>query len=259
MLLAPLLLIFAAAVVWLCVWPPAWAPLAITELGRNYDRQFALTLVVTGVLFVAAHLLLIYVVMRYRNRDRTVSSWCGFRGMQILWTVAMTATLALLGLTGARLWGGPGAPPAVPDMETIEVTAHQFAWSFRYAGPDKKFGRTEVKLIDDAAANPFGVDRHDPAALDDRMTSTLRVPVDTEIQLLLKARDVIHDFFVRELRLKQDVVPGMEIPYRFRAERLGVYEIACSELCGLGHSQMRSTMEVMSKADYAHWIASPRQ
>ncbi len=255
MFLAPLLLIFAALVAWLCVWPPAWAPLAITAAGRNYDQQFALTLAVTGVLFVAAHLLLAYVLMRYRKGDGPVSTTIGSRKVEILWTVAMALTFAALGLTGARLWGGPSAPPAGAEAETIEVTAHQFAWNFRYAGPDHRFGHTDVRLIDDAAANPFGLDLHDPAALDDRMTSTLRVPVDTEIQLILKARDVIHDFFVRELRLKQDVVPGMEIPYRFRADRLGVYEIACSELCGLGHSQMRSTMQVMPKSDYTRWIA----
>jgi cytochrome c oxidase subunit 2 len=71
--------------------------------------------------------------------------------------------------------------------------------------------------------------------------------------LILKSRDVIHNFFVRELRLKQDIVPGMEIPFPFQADQIGTYEVPCSELCGLGHHQMRTTLEVMSEADFEKW------
>ena len=65
--------------------------------------------------------------------------------------------------------------------------------------------------------------------------------------------DVIHNFFVRELRMKQDIVPGMEIPLHFQADKIGIYEVPCSELCGLGHFQMRTTMQVMSPADFEQW------
>lgn len=147
--------------------------------------------------------------------------------------------------------------PIPPTIERIEVYAHQFAWNFRYPGPDGVFGRTRLDRINDAAGNPMGLDSADPAAHDDIVTATLRVPAGAEILLLLHSRDVIHDFFVRELRFKQDVVPGMEIPYRFRALTPGVYEIACSELCGLGHSQMRSTVEVMAPSAYRQWISGP--
>jgi cytochrome c oxidase subunit 2 len=85
------------------------------------------------------------------------------------------------------------------------------------------------------------------------VTASLRVPVGRPVVLTLHSRDVIHDFFVRELRLKQDIVPGMDIPYRFQADRIGHFEIACAELCGLGHSQMHGLMEVMSESDYQAW------
>ena len=128
----------------------------------------------------------------------------------------------------------------------IEVMAKQFAWSFRYPGPDGKFGRTDLKLINDAGGNPFGIDDKDPAGKDDIVSASLKVPAGKPIQLIMRSRDVIHNFFVRELRLKQDIVPGMEIPFHFQADVIGVYEVPCSELCGLGHHQMRTTLEVMS-------------
>ena len=128
----------------------------------------------------------------------------------------------------------------------IEVDAHQFAWNFRYAGKDGKLGRTDLRLISDAGGNPLGLDPSDPASKDDIVVSTLRVPVGRDIVLTLKSRDVVHDFFVRELRVKQDVVPGMQIPFRFRAEKTGAFEIACAELCGLGHSQMRALKLVLA-------------
>ena len=94
----------------------------------------------------------------------------------------------------------------------------QFAWSFRYPGPDGKFGRTDLKLINDAAGNPFGLDEKDPAGKDDIVSASLKVPAGKPIKLIMHSRDVIHNFFVRELRMKQDIVPGMEIPLHFQAD-----------------------------------------
>src|SRR5437773_11803153 len=117
-------------------------------------------------------------------------------------------------------------------------------------GPDSKLGRTDLKFINDANRNPFGIDESDPAGKDDIVNAALKIPVGKPILLILKSRDVIHNFFVRELRLKQDLVPGMEIPFPFTADQTGTYEVACSELCGLGHHQMRTTLEVMWEADF---------
>jgi cytochrome c oxidase subunit 2 len=137
--------------------------------------------------------------------------------------------------------------------EIIHVEAHQFAWSFHYPGPDGAFGHTNIALISDAGANPIGLDPADPAGKDDIVTATLRIPAKRDVLLLLHSRDVIHDFFVRELRTKQDIVPGMEIPLELRVETPGTYEIACAELCGLGHSQMRSVLIAMPAAEYDQW------
>ena len=101
-------------------------------------------------------------------------------------------------------------PPA--DAVPIEVLGKQFAWSFRYPGPDGKFGRTDLKLVNDSGGNPFGLDDKDPASKDDIVSASLKIPAGKPIKLIMHSRDVIHNFFVRELRVKQDIVPGMEIP-----------------------------------------------
>jgi cytochrome c oxidase subunit 2 len=107
--------------------------------------------------------------------------------------------------------------------------------------------------VNDAAGNPFGLDDRDPTGKDDIVSATLRVPVGRQITLTLTSLDLIHSFFVRELRMKQDVVPGMRIPLSFKTDRVGIYEIPCAELCGLGHYQMRTTMTVMTADRYDTW------
>jgi cytochrome c oxidase subunit 2 len=176
--------------------------------------------------------------------------------MEFLWTAATAVLFIGASLAGMNIWAQVhlSTPPA--NAIPVEVLAKQFAWSFRYPGPDGKFGRTDLKLINDSAGNPFGLDDKDPAGKDDIVSASLKVPVGAPIHLILHSRDVIHNFFVRELRLKQDIVPGMEIPFYFQADKIGTYEVPCSELCGLGHFQMRTTLQVMSQADFDQWKQS---
>ena len=137
----------------------------------------------------------------------------------------------------------------------IEVWGQQFAWYFRYPGPDGKFGPTHVDKVNDATANYLGLDRdHDADSKDDIVTSTLSIPVNRPVQLILRSKDVTHSFFVRELRFKQDLVPGMIIPVHFTATQTGRYEIACAELCGLGHYRMRAFLQVLSDDDLKKWL-----
>ena len=119
---------------------------------------------------------------------------------------------------------------------------------------DGQFGRTSPELVDDEATNYIGLDDTDPAAQDDLVLPNMAVPVNRPVEVILRAKDVTHAFFVRELRIKQDAVPGMEIPIHFTATRIGTYEVACAELCGLGHYRMRSTLEVLSEENYASWL-----
>lgn len=251
--LVALLVAVIVSVVVLFAAPPAWFPAPISSLATTFDAQFTRTLWLTGVGFLAVQLLLIYVIVRYRKRGTTPATFSSNMRLELIWTTVTVALFFGIALLGMPVFTVPRLGPEPRGAEIIEVDAHQFAWNFRYPGPDGKFGRTDLRLISDAGGDPLGLDPSDPAGKDDIVTSTLRVPVGRDVVLTLKSRDVVHDFFVRELRVKQDVVPGMEIPYRFRAEKTGAFEIACAELCGLGHSQMRAVMLVMPAGDYDRW------
>jgi len=229
---------------------PVWFPAPITAEALAYDHQFTLTLWITGIIFIAAQLLLAWTIIRGRKR-LAASPTTGHRRLELTWIAATAALFISLSLLGSRGWAK--VPTAGPGKETIEVHAHQFAWNFRYPGPDGRFGHTAIEFISDAGGNPVGIDPKDPAGKDDIVAATLRVPAQRDVLLLLHSRDVIHDFFVPELRTKQDIVPGMEIPLKIHVDRPGTYEIACAELCGLGHSQMRSILIAMPPAEYDQW------
>jgi cytochrome c oxidase subunit 2 len=238
-----------------------WFPTAISRHAAAYDVQFTRTLIAAGAMFVSAQIAVAAVVWRFRGRrtaapliQKTLSG-----RVEIIWTAATTVLFLGLLALGARAWTAVQFSPAPANAEIVEVLAKQFAWNFRYPGPDGRFGRTDIHLVNDAAGNPFGLDLQDAAAKDDIVTATLRVPAGRPVQLMLTSQDVVHSFFVRELRLKQDLVPGMRIPLHFVADVPGTYEVPCAELCGLGHFQMRTTMIVMLAPDFDRWKREQKQ
>jgi cytochrome c oxidase subunit 2 len=114
-----------------------------------------------------------------------------------------------------------------------EITGRQFEWRIRYAGQDGKVGtEDDVELVND-----------------------LHLPVNEEIVLSIKSMDVLHSFFLPNLRVKQDVVPGMKQFVWFRATRTGVYDIVCAELCGWGHYKMRGRVTFESREQFDRWLA----
>jgi cytochrome c oxidase subunit II len=250
MLLGLILLLITLAGCILFAVKPVWFPAAITAEALRYDHQFTWTLWIAGAIFVAVQVLLAWAIFRGRRRPNA-SFVTGNRRLELAWLGATAVLFMALSVAGSRGWAK--VPVASPGKETIEVYAHQFAWSFRYPGPDGHFGRTAIEFISDAGGNSVGIDPKDAAGKDDIVTATLRIPAGRNVLLLLHSRDVIHDFFVPELRTKQDIVPGMEIPLEVHVDQPGSYEIACAELCGLGHSQMRSVLIVMPGAEYDRW------
>ncbi|HKD06178.1 MAG TPA: hypothetical protein VKB79_09780 [Bryobacteraceae bacterium] len=246
MLFGPILILVVVAACGLFIIRPAWFPLPISSDALLYDRQFSWTLWIIGFAFVAVQLLLAYAALKRRGGIAPKSRW-----LEVGWTVATAAIFLTLAGLGSRGWARtPGSPAG---KEIIEVYSRQFAWNFRYPGADGRFGKTRIDLISDSGGNPLGLDPADPDGADDIVTASLRIPAGRDVLLLLHSRDVIHDFFVRELRTKQDIVPGMEIPLEVHVDGPGEYEIACAELCGLGHSQMRSFLIVMNGDDFDHW------
>lgn len=231
-----------------------WFPDPINVLGREIDAQFGRTLVITGIVFVLSQLGLAWVIFRYRDRGGRATYSHGHNAMEILWTLATTVMFVGLGIYAEGSWAavhfrGPGE-----GAIQVEVTGQQFAWNFRYPGADGKFGRIDPKFISDASANPVGLDDSDPDTKDDLVVPVIAVPVNRPVELLIRSKDVTHSFFVRELRLKQDAVPGMVIRIHFTADKTGQFEIACAELCGLGHHRMRTFLQVLPEAEYEQWL-----
>ncbi|MBI4903348.1 MAG: cupredoxin domain-containing protein [Acidobacteria bacterium] len=231
-----------------------WFPAPINTHAAAFDSYFSANLIFSGIVFLAAQLALGWLIWRHRNRGQQAVHSDGNNRMELLWT-SLTAILFLGAAIGsARMWSDVHLSTFSTTPMRIEASGKQFAWNFRYPGADGKFGKTDARLANDAAGNPAGILPDDPAGKDDIVNAALRIPAGRPVQLILRSNDVLHNFFVRELRVKQDLVPGLDIPLHILADKPGEYEIACSELCGLGHHQMRSVMIVLPQPDFDSWL-----
>jgi cytochrome c oxidase subunit II len=241
-----------------------WLPVDVSVHGPGIDHQFMITLVMCGIIFVAAQLALGYVVWKYQDRGgpRRAGYSHGNSRLEVLWTTAALILFSGVNLMGYHIWANMHFTGAAPGALRIEVQGQQFAYYFRYPGPDGKFGPIHLNKVDDATGNFFGLDRdHDADAKDDVVTATLGIPVGRPVELILHSRDVGHSVFVPALRIHQDMLPGLDIPIHFTAtedalnHNGGRYEIVCTQLCGLGHYKMRAFLQVMTEADYEKWLA----
>jgi cytochrome c oxidase subunit 2 len=209
------------------------------------------------VLFVGWGAFFIYVLFRFRAGAHPKASYTGAKGKIAKGTevgVAIVEVILLLFYAIPAWATRVSAFPAESQALVVRVTAEQFSWNVHYPGPDGQFGRREISRV--ASDNPLGLDRNDPAAKDDITTvNQLNVPIDRPVLVQLASKDVIHSFGLFEMRVKQDAIPGMEIPVWFTPNRLGQYEIACSQLCGIGHFRMRGFVTVMSDADFRNFLA----
>ncbi|TMD07612.1 MAG: hypothetical protein E6J01_05600, partial [Chloroflexi bacterium] len=245
----------SAAIFALHIW---WLPPDISVHGGGIDRQLNETMVVAGVLFVLAQLALAAFVWRAgeKQQPRPVKVFPGgATPMVVVATVLVGFEILVLTFVGSKLWAGVYQTLPAPGSLQIEVQAEQFAFYFRYAGKDGKFGGMHPELMNDATENFFGLDpANDTTARDDIVVASLVIPVDQPILLQMHAKDVNHSFYVPELRIQQDFVPGTVIPLHFTATIPGKYELVCTQLCGLGHYNMRAYVEVKTAADFNQWL-----
>jgi cytochrome c oxidase subunit 2 len=243
-------------------------PLAATH-GGQIDGLIGWIHVFMLILFVGWGAFLTFALIRFRKSRNPVADYAGVKSHRSTYleiAVAVVEAVLLFGFA-IPLWAARvDRRPADNEALVVQVTAEQFAWNFHYAGADRVFGKTDIKLLD-LQANPLGLDREDAAAKDDVTTlNQLYLPVNTPIILKLRSKDVIHSFGVPEFRVKQDAVPGFTIPIWFvpnvtTAEmrtRLGnqefQYEIACAQLCGLGHYRMRGFVTVVTQDEFQKWL-----
>ena len=249
-------------------------PALASTHGGQIDGMIGWVHVFMLILFVGWGGFFAYCLVRFRQSRHPVANYTGVTSHVSTYSeigVVVVEAVLLLGFA-IPLWAArvDRMPPA-SDALVVQVTGEQFAWNIHYAGPDGKLGRTDITMID-AQANPLGLDRSDPAAADDVTTvNQLYLPVNKPIIVRLRSKDVIHAFGVPELRVKQDAIPGLTIPIWFvptvtTAEmrtRTGnpafQYEIACAQLCGLGHYRMRGFVTVLAADEFQKWMAAEQE
>jgi cytochrome c oxidase subunit 2 len=235
-----------------------WEPPAdISTHGHLIDSQRDDTMIEAGVSFLAAQTLLAIFIWQFAGskaggKRKTFPG--GAKGLVGAALVLVGAEVLALGAFGTKAWATVYFTPPKADAMPIQVQAGQFAFYFRYPGPDGKFGPIHPEMINEGNQNLFGLDpEHDVESRDDVVTAEMAIPVNKEIHLLMHAKDVSHSFYVPALRVHQDFVPGLDLSLHFTATQIGKYEIVCSQLCGLGHYNMRAYLEVMSQADFDDW------
>jgi len=231
-------------------------PIAASAHAGEIDQMIALTHWLMLILFVGWGLYFVFVLFRFRRGANPKASYVGAKGKISKGTEVAVAIVEVLLLVFYAIpaWAKRvRAFPSENEAVVVRVVSEQFAWNVQYPGPDGRFGRTDIKLV--SADNPLGLDRTDAAAKDDVTTiNQLNLPVDRPVLVHLSTKDVIHSFGLFEMRVKQDAIPGMQIPVWFIPNRVGQYEIACSQLCGLGHFRMRGFVTIQSAADYQKWF-----
>lgn len=236
-----------------------WTAPDISTHGHAIDEQMSETMAEAGISFLASQILLAYFIWRFSRRpkpgEKIRNLPGGAMGLVIAAFLLVGTEVLALGAFGARAWANIYFSPPGPNAMPVQVQAGQFAFYFRYPGPDGKFGPIHPNLLNEANQNFFGLDvDHDPDSKDDIVTAEMAIPVNREIHLLMHSKDVGHAFFVPELRVHQDFVPGLDLSMHFTAARIGRYEIVCTQLCGLGHYNMKAYLSVMSQEDFDSWM-----
>jgi len=209
----------------------SWLPENISTFGPQIDRLFYVVHYIVTVTFVLVMAVFVWCLIMYRHREgRRATYTHGNTTLEIAWTIAPALILVFLGLASKSIWDEVKENIPVGDVQVM-VTGKQFNWEIVYPGPDGKFATEDDLQID----------------------NDLHVPINKKVRINLGAKDVIHSFFVPQLRLKQDALPGRTIGMWFEATKAGIYEIPCAELCGFGHSGMKGRLIVHDAAGYDAW------
>jgi cytochrome c oxidase subunit II len=232
-------------------------PVQASTHAGEIDQMISLVHWLMLVLFVGWGLYFVYVLFRFRKGANRRASYEGAKGKlsKGLEIGIVVVEMVLLVFYAIPAWARRVSQfPSESEAVVVRVVGEQFSWNVHYPGRDGKFGRTDINKV--SADNPLGLDRSDPAAKDDITTiNQLNLPIDRPVLIHLSTKDVIHSFGLYEMRVKQDAIPGMSIPVWFIPNREGQYEIACSQLCGLGHFRMRGYVTIQSAADFQSWMA----
>jgi len=211
----------------------SWLPEDVSTFGGEIDSLFYLIYYITAVTFILVTVLMVVFLIMYRQKEgRRATYTHGNTTLEIIWTIIPAAILIVLSFMSVSTWAKVKRYAPDSDFE-LQVTAKQFNWEVVYPGADHQFGTPD----------------------DVKFDNDLHVPINKVVRVHLSSRDVIHSFFLPNLRLKQDAVPGRTILVWFEATKPGKYELPCAELCGFGHSGMKGWLYVHTPEEYAKWAA----
>lgn len=243
-----------------------------SDHGILVDRMLKYTIIATGLVFVGTQVLLFWYSFKYQESDkRTVYYFPHNNKLELLWTVVPAIVLTILIGFGIVYWYRiTGAAPE--NAMQIEITGSQFKWEFRYPGKDGVFGKKYYKNIDEAHDNPLGQIWEDAANHDDIyvVSAPMHLVVGKPVKLIIGAKDVIHSVGLPHFRLKMDAVPGTPTTLWFTPIKTTkdmiketgnskfVYEIACDQMCGAGHTGMRGEIVVETQEEFDQWMASQK-
>ncbi|MDQ3698781.1 MAG: cytochrome c oxidase subunit II [Gemmatimonadota bacterium] len=211
-------------------------PPGASTFAGSIDPLYYLILVITGIAFVVVEVGLVWFLIKYRRRPGQKAHYThGNNRVEIIWTSIPAITVVIIGLLSAGTWDEiKGRDSVPPDAMPIAIHAKQFEWQITYPGADGRLGSAD----------------------DFQLRNQLHLPVDRPVVATLTAEEAIHSFFVPAFRIKQDAVPGMAIRVWFQPTKTGQYELACAELCGLGHYRMKAAVTVHEQEEYGRWVAS---
>jgi cytochrome c oxidase subunit 2 len=211
-----------------------WLPKDVSEHGKEIDSLFYFILALTGIVFIVTEMLLFWFIWKYDAAARGEEKATYIHGshtLEVVWTIIPAVLMLFLAIYQMNAWADikMRRPVMTP---TVEVVARQFEWRLRYPGRDGELGTPDdLFLVND-----------------------LHVPVNEDVLVQLKSMDVLHSFFLPNLRIKQDAVPGMKIPVWFKATETGQYDLVCAELCGWGHYKMKGRITIESRDDFDAWL-----
>ena len=233
-----------------------WRSEVASEEGKGIDAVITYLLITTGLLVIVGHIVLIRFL--WHGRDTNPYTRPTAR-VEWLWGIIPVVIMMVLSEAGVLVVGAPTWDALyvhrADNPVILEVVGKQFEWIVRYPGKDGKFGAYDFKWVD-GTDNPLGLDEDDENAQDDIISAQLYLPVGRPVRIRLRTHDVLHSFFVPDFRVKQDLVPGFPTEVRFTPTKTGEYELACTELCGLGHYTMNTQVQVVEPEEFAKWLAS---
>lgn len=215
--------------------------------------------ILMAILFVGWGLFFITALVRYRRGRSPQANYVGVKSHASSYAEVAVAAAEIVLLIGFSfpVWANRVENVPSPDeAEVVRIVAQQFKWNIHYPGPDGVFGAVSPRLMDDQTLNFIGLDRSDSAAKDDivPIQGHLHFPVDKPALIYLTTRDVIHSLSIPTMRVKQDAIPGMQIPVWFTPAKPGSWEIACAQLCGNSHYEMKGFIHIHTQKGYEAYM-----